>query len=193
MPPHHSVDDFAQAIRAIGEPIHDRRADEISMAKLLSLLFEITALFDMATRTELVMLQKTMVVVEGVARNLDPKLDMWTTSEPVVREWIERHLGPVGRVENAGRGLLTLAGVVADLPDLALRAERVLDQLEDVTGKGVSLHPASVAAIGRAEARGRRWGVAALWIITILLAIVAVRTVLTWPSPRRSSANASCS
>jgi ubiquinone biosynthesis protein len=175
VPPHHSVDDFAQAIRAIGEPIHDRRADEISMAKLLSLLFEITALFDMATRTELVMLQKTMVVVEGVARNLDPKLDMWTTSEPVVREWIERHLGPVGRVENAGRGLLTLAGVVADLPDLALRAERVLNQLEDVTGKGVPLHPASVAAIGRAEARGRRWGVAALWIITILLAIVAVR------------------
>jgi ubiquinone biosynthesis protein len=61
------------------------------MAKLLTLLFEVTALFDMATRTELVMLQKTMVVVEGVARNLDPKLDMWTTSEPVVREWIERN------------------------------------------------------------------------------------------------------
>ena len=104
VPPHHSVEDFAQAIRAIGEPIHDRRADEISMAKLLTLLFEITGLFDMATRTELVMLQKTMVVVEGVARNLDPRLDMWTTSEPVVREWIERHLGPVGRIEEAGRG-----------------------------------------------------------------------------------------
>src|SRR5205085_11243523 len=56
VPPHHSVEDFAQAIRAIGEPIHDRRADEISMAKLLTLLFEITALFDMTTRTELVML-----------------------------------------------------------------------------------------------------------------------------------------
>ena len=65
VPPHHSVEDFAQAIRAIGEPIHDRRADEISMAKLLTLLFEITSLFDMATRIELVMLQKTMVVVEG--------------------------------------------------------------------------------------------------------------------------------
>jgi 3-polyprenyl-4-hydroxybenzoate decarboxylase len=66
---HHSVDDFAQAIRAIGEPIHSRTADQISMAKLLSLLFEITALFDMKTRTELIMLQKTMVVVEGVARS----------------------------------------------------------------------------------------------------------------------------
>jgi ubiquinone biosynthesis protein len=174
VPPYHSVEDFAQAIRAIGEPIHDRRADEISMAKLLTLLFEITSLFDMATRTELVMLQKTMVVVEGVARHLDPKLDMWTTSEPVVREWIERNLGPVGRIEHAGRGVRTLAGVVADLPDLALRAERVLTQLEEVTGKGVALHPASVAAIGRAEAQGNRWGVAALWIIAVLLVISMV-------------------
>jgi ubiquinone biosynthesis protein len=173
VPPHHSVEDFAQAIRAIGEPIHDRRADEISMAKLLTLLFEITALFDMATRTELVMLQKTMVVVEGVARSLDPKLDMWTISEPVVREWIERNLGPVGQIENAGRGLWTLAGVIGGLPELALRAERVVNQLETVTAKGLTLHPASIAAIGRAEARSHRWGVVALWIITVLLIIVA--------------------
>ncbi len=177
VPPHHAVEDFAQAIRAIGEPIHDRRADEISMAKLLTLLFEVTALFDMATRTELVMLQKTMVVVEGVARNLDPKLDMWTTSEPVVREWIERNLGPIGRIENAGRGVWTLAGVVADLPELALRAERVLGQLEEVTGRGFPLHPESIAAIGRAEALGNRWGVAALWILAVLLVIVIVQAV----------------
>ncbi|MFC6048733.1 AarF/UbiB family protein, partial [Methylobacterium hispanicum] len=97
VPAHHSVEDFAQAIRAIGEPIHQRRADEISMAKVLTLLFDVTALFDMSTRTELVMLQKTMVVVEGVARSLDPRLDMWTTAEPVVRAWIGRNLGPVGR------------------------------------------------------------------------------------------------
>jgi ubiquinone biosynthesis protein len=177
VPPHHAVEDFAQAIRAIGEPIHDRRADEISMAKLLTLLFEVTGLFDMTTRTELVMLQKTMVVVEGVARNLDPKLDMWTTAEPVVREWIERNLGPIGRIENAGRGVWTLAGVVADLPELALRAERILGQLEEVTARGVPLHPASIAAIGRAEALGNRWGVAALWILAVLLVIVVVKAV----------------
>ncbi|QFU17960.1 2-polyprenylphenol 6-hydroxylase [Microvirga thermotolerans] len=175
VPPHHSVEDFAQALRAIGEPIHDRRADEISMAKLLSLLFEITALFDMATRIELVMLQKTMVVVEGVARNLDPRLDMWTTSEPVVREWIERHLGPVGRIEEAGSALSTLGGLAADLPDMALRARRVLNQLEDVTAKGVPLHKDSVSAIGRAEARGNRWSAAALWIIALSLMILAIR------------------
>jgi ubiquinone biosynthesis protein len=171
VPPHHAVADFAQAIRAIGEPIHDRRADEISMARVLTLLFEVTALFDMATRTELVMLQKTMVVVEGVARHLDPKLDMWATSEPVVREWMERQLGPSGRIESAGRGVATLAGVLSDLPDLAVRAERVLAQLETVSAHGVALNPDSVAAIGRAEARGNRWSVAALWIIAVLLAI----------------------
>ncbi|NIX75719.1 2-polyprenylphenol 6-hydroxylase [Microvirga terricola] len=169
VPPHHSVEDFAQALRAIGEPIHDRRADEISMAKLLTLLFEITALFDMATRTELVMLQKTMVVVEGVARNLDPKLDMWTTSEPVVREWMERHLGPIGRIEQAGQGIWTLAGFAATLPDLALRAGRVLAQVEDVTAKGVALTDESLDAIGRAKARGNRWGTVALWIIAASL------------------------
>ena len=104
VPPHHSVESFAQAIRAIGEPIHNRTADDISMAKLLTLLFEVTGLFDMRTRPELLLLQKTMVVVEGVARSLDPKLDMWTVAEPVVREWIERHLGPAGRLEDAARG-----------------------------------------------------------------------------------------
>ena len=66
VPRHHSVEDFAQAIRAIGEPIHNRTAEDISMAKLLTLLFEVTGLFDMRTRPELLLLQKTMVVVEGV-------------------------------------------------------------------------------------------------------------------------------
>ncbi len=70
VPPSHSIDSFAQAIRAIGEPIHNRAAEDISMARLLTLLFEVTGLFDMRTRPELLLLQKTMVVVEGVARSL---------------------------------------------------------------------------------------------------------------------------
>jgi ubiquinone biosynthesis protein len=176
VPAHHSVDDFAQAIRAIGEPIHDRRADEISMARLLTLLFEVTALFDMTTRTELVMLQKTMVVVEGVARTLDPRLDIWRTSEPVVREWIERHLGPIGRIEEAAGSLSTLATAVSHLPDLALRAERVVAKLERATDYGFALHPESVHAIGRAEGRGNAWGTAALWVIAVLLLLVLMRS-----------------
>ena len=73
VPGHHSVENFAQAIRAIGEPIHNRIAEDISMAKLLTLLLEVTGLFDMQTRPELILLQKTMVVVEGVARGFDPE------------------------------------------------------------------------------------------------------------------------
>ncbi len=177
VPGHHAVEDFAQAIRAIGEPIHDRTADQISMARLLTLLFEITGLFDMITRTELVMLQKTMVVVEGVARNLDPRLDMWSTAEPVVRSWIERNLGPVGRIEEAGRGALSFATMFSELPGLVGRAERVLGRLEDATTRGFMLDPESVQDIGRAEARRSRWGTAALWILAACAAIVTLRGI----------------
>ena len=118
------------------------------MAKLLTLLFEVTALFDMTTRTELVMLQKTMVVVEGVARSLDPKLDMWTTSDPVVREWIERHLGPVGRLEDAGRGALALLGFLGQLPDALAQAARIAKRLEQATETGFALDQETIDGIG---------------------------------------------
>lgn len=170
VPPHHSIDDFAQAIRAIGEPIHSRRADQISMAKLLTLLFEVTALFDMKTRPELLLLQKTMVVVEGVARTLDPHLDMWKTAEPVVRTWIERNLGPAGRIEDAAHGLASVARSVNALPELIAQGQRVASQLDAATRDGLALAPETVEAIGRAEGRGNRWGTIALWVIAALLA-----------------------
>ncbi len=175
VPGHHAVEDFAQAIRAIGEPIHKRTADQISMAKLLTLLFEITALFDMRTRTELVMLQKTMVVVEGVARSLDPRLNMWSTAEPVVREWIERNLGPLGRIEEAGRGAASVAALLGGLPRMASRVERLAVALEDGATRGFPLSEDSIQAIGAAEARRARWGHAALWVIAASLAVLAIR------------------
>ncbi len=171
VPLRHSVLDFAQAIRAIGEPIHDRRADEISMARVLALLFEVTAIFEMQTRTELVMLQKTMVVVEGVARRLDPHLDMWTIAEPVVREWIERNLGPIGKIEDVGRGARTLFGVLQDLPDIAVRAERLLIQLEQGTERGIALAPSSIERAGEAAAGRGRALVVGVWVIAIALVI----------------------
>ena len=177
VPMNHSVDDFAQAIRAIGEPIHQRSADQISMAKLLTLLFEVTGLFDMRTRTELVMLQKTMVVVEGVARALDPHLNMWTTAEPVVRDWIERNLGPLGRIEEVGRGALSLATMIGHLPTLANRAETLAQQLSDASEKGFPLDARSIVEIGRAEARRNRWGNLALWVIAAVLVALALRVL----------------
>ncbi len=170
VPPQHSVASFAQAIRAIGEPIHNRVAEDISMAKLFALLFEITGLFDMRTRPELLLLQKTMVVVEGVARALDPKLDMWSVAEPVVREWIERNLGPVGRIEDAAEGAMEVGRFLGGVPGLLARGAVLVEQLDAITRDGLVLAPETVAAIGRAEARRSRWTAAALWAITLLLA-----------------------
>jgi ubiquinone biosynthesis protein len=169
VPAHHSVESFAQAIRAIGEPIHNRTAEEISMAKLLMLLFEVTGLFDMRTRPELLLLQKTMVVVEGVARSFDPKLDMWSVAEPVVREWIERHLGPAGRLEDAAGTASQFGGLLGNVPGLLARGALLVEQLDLITRNGLLLAPETVSAIGKAEARRNRWTTAALWVIAALL------------------------
>jgi len=176
VPASHSVDDFAQAIRAIGEPIHNRRADEISMGRLLTLLFEVTGLFEMQTRPELVMLQKTMVVVEGVARSLDPHLDMWKTADPVVRAWITRNLGPAGRIEEIGRGAAALVARIGSLPETLERGERVLARLEKAaTSTGFAINADSADRIGRAEGRGLRMATLALWVIAVLLAVLVWR------------------
>jgi ubiquinone biosynthesis protein len=175
VPPHHSVENFAQAIRAIGEPIHNRTAEDISMAKLLTLLFEVTGLFDMRTRPELLLLQKTMVVVEGVGRSLDPKLDMWTTAEPVVREWMTRHLGPAGKLESAAQGVAEVGRFVGSAPGLLTRGARVLDQLDEITRDGLVLSPQTLAEIDKAEGRRNRWTMAALWVIAALLLWIAFR------------------
>ena len=175
VPSSHSIESFAQAIRAIGEPIHSRTAEDISMARLLTLLFEVTGLFDMRARPELLLLQKTMVVVEGVGRSLDPKLDMWSTAEPVVREWITRNLGPAGQLESAAHGATEVGRFIGNAPGLLTRGARVLDQLDEITRDGLVLSPQTVAEIGKAEARRNRWMVAALWVIVALLLWIGFR------------------
>jgi ubiquinone biosynthesis protein len=145
------------------------------MAKLLTLLFEITGLFDMKTRLELVMLQKTMVVVEGVARTLDPRLDMWSTSEPIMREWIAENLGPAGKLQDAGEQVALLGRALALAPQMLARADAVAERLETATEHGFALSVASIAAIGEAEARRNRWSAVALWIIAGLLALAILR------------------
>src|SRR5262249_52587877 len=174
VPSRHSVESFAQAIRAIGEPIHNRTASAISMAKRLPWLFEITGLFDRRPRPELLLLQKTMVVAEGVARALDPDLDMWVTAEPVVREWIERHLGPAGRIEEAAEGAAEVGRLLGGMPGLLARGARIADQRDAATRDGLGLAPETVKAIGAAEARRNRWTAVALWVIAALLACLLI-------------------
>lgn len=94
VPAHHDRAAFAQALRAVGEPVFGRSASQVSMSRVLIQLFEITALFDMHLRPELVLLQKTMMTVEGVARRIDPECDIWSAADPVVRRWITRELAP---------------------------------------------------------------------------------------------------
>jgi ubiquinone biosynthesis protein len=94
VPPHHSVDEFATALRAVGEPIRGLPAREISVGQMLDGLFAITRDFDMQTQPHLLLLQKTMVMEEGVATALDPNINMWETSEPFLREWLRSELGP---------------------------------------------------------------------------------------------------
>ncbi|HWU49571.1 MAG TPA: 2-polyprenylphenol 6-hydroxylase [Asticcacaulis sp.] len=99
VPAHQNVDSFAQALRAVGEPVLGRQATEVSMGRLLTQLFEITAQFDMHLRPELVLLQKTMVSVEGVARRIYPEHNLWEAARPVVRDWISRELSPMAEAK----------------------------------------------------------------------------------------------
>jgi len=178
VPAVHSVADFAQALRAIGEPIHGQAASDISMARLLGLLFEITDIFDMQTREELLFLQKTMVVVEGVARRLDPDFDMWTTSEPIVGDWVKRHLGPGGRIEQAGEGLAVLGRLAGQLPAMAERAEHISRELDRMAEQGLRLDTQTVQAIATAEWRHARSERRAFWVIAISVAVIAAIFVI---------------
>ena len=109
---------FARALRAVGEPIFGADASQISMANLLGYLFEVTERFGMQTRTELILLQRTMVVVEGVARSLDPNLNIWKAARPVVEDYIKANLGPRAFLKDSQRIAHTLARAMPLMPGL---------------------------------------------------------------------------
>jgi ubiquinone biosynthesis protein len=94
VPPHHDVAEFATALRAVGEPIRGLPVKDISVGRMLEALFAITRDFDMPTQPHLLLLQKTMVMEEGVATALDPDINMWETAEPFLRDWMRAELGP---------------------------------------------------------------------------------------------------
>jgi ubiquinone biosynthesis protein len=173
VPAHHDVSAFAQAIRAIGEPIHGQPAETISMARLLALLFEVTDLFEMQTRPELILLQKTMVVVEGVARMLDPRFNMWKASEPVVGQWIRDNLGPKRIVADLRDGVKAAVKLAEAVPEIAAKTETLHKELVRMSENGLRFDPETADAIGKAEARHSRSGRLALWIIALSLLYIA--------------------
>ncbi len=157
VPPDQSVEDFALALRSIGEPLHGQTARDISMARVLGQLFAITELFHMQTRPELILLQKTMVLVEGVARSLDPDLNMWEVSEPVVGDWLRREAGPLGRLDELREHAQTAITTIGKLPGLLERAESALDAYE----------------AARARPRTGPPG----WLMTLTLALVSLASL----------------
>ena len=174
VPARHDVASFAQAIRAIGEPIHGQPAETISMGKLLTLLFEVTELFDMETRPELVMLQKTMVVVEGVARILNPRFNMWKAAEPVVGDWIRTNLGPQRILTDVRDGLKAAFKLAEAAPEIAAKTEKFSREITTMSENGLRFDAATAEAIGRAEARHGRSGRVAMWVIAVTLIYIAV-------------------
>lgn len=118
VPADRDIDEFARALRAVGEPIFGMDASRISMARLLAYLFEVTERFGMETRTELILLQRTMVVVEGVARSLDPRINIWQVARPVVEGYITKNVGPRALLRDLRRTALVLSRFGPKLPGL---------------------------------------------------------------------------
>jgi ubiquinone biosynthesis protein len=150
VPPQHPIETFAQALRAVGEPIFGKSARDISIAQLLGQLFETTRRFDMQAQPALVLLQKTMVVVEGVARGLDPDFDIWTAARPVAERWVTDNLGPEARLARAAEGFSALGKLAEDLPQLVKNAE---DLSRMVAEGGVRLHPDTALLIAAEQER----------------------------------------
>jgi ubiquinone biosynthesis protein len=125
VPGHHNVEEFATALRAVGEPMRGKPVRELSVGGMLDGLFAITRDFDMQTQPHLLLLQKTMVMVEGVATALDPDINLWETSGPYVREWLRAELGPEAKAADA---LIENWRTLQRLPGLVRRIEEAFPE-----------------------------------------------------------------
>ncbi|MFV0385321.1 2-polyprenylphenol 6-hydroxylase [Paracoccus sp. (in: a-proteobacteria)] len=145
---------FARALRAVGEPIFGADASRISMANLLGYLFEVTERFGMRTQTQLILLQRTMVVVEGVARSLDPRLNIWDAAKPVVSDYIRSSLGPKAMASDVARIVQTVGRYGPLLPQVVEQA--LWDRA----------HPEARPALRGEGSRRRKW-------LVVLLSLAA--------------------
>jgi ubiquinone biosynthesis protein len=142
VPASQSVGAFAQAARAIAEPILGLPLEKISLARLLAQLFEVTEQFQMETQPQLLLLQKSMLVCEGVGRKLDPAINMWSLARPLIEEWMTAHRGPLARGLSGAENLLAR---FEELPALIANVDRAAALIAD---GGVRLHPDTLAAFG---------------------------------------------
>lgn len=152
VPADRDIDEFARALRVVGEPIFGMDATRISMARLLAYLFEVTERFGMETRTELILLQRTMVVVEGVARGLNPQTNIWLDARPIVEGYIKDNVGPKALLRDLQKTALVLARFGPKLPGL-VEAQLVRQSRPDAPSpEGRRLHPSIWMVLGAALA-----------------------------------------
>jgi ubiquinone biosynthesis protein len=146
VPPDKSLDAFTQACMAVARPITGRPLNEISVAKLLGQMFKIAAEFEMETQPQLLLLQKTMMVTEGVGRMLNPNLNMWQLAEPLIKDWAGSHFGIMGKAKDTAR---QGAEIARKFPAMLWHVEHALKALGDPSG--MRLHPSSIASINRSR------------------------------------------
>jgi ubiquinone biosynthesis protein len=168
VPPHHNIDEFATALRAVGEPMRGMAAKDVSLGQMLDGLFKITRDFDMQTQPHLLLLQKTMVMEEGVATALDPDINMWETAEPFLTEWVRSELGPEARIADE---IIRTVRLIRKLPDLIRR----IDHYYPPPGAAPPAMPLKEVAIVRPHRYGLTLlialmsaaaGAAAVWFVT---------------------------
>jgi len=126
VPKNVNVDELAQALRSIGEPIFGQSVKDISGGRLLKQLFDITEKFNMQTQPQLLLLQKTMVVVEGVARKLNPETNIWETSKPVLEKWLKETKDPISNFTETLKGSAEVLKRLPELPEIMDKANQAL-------------------------------------------------------------------
>jgi ubiquinone biosynthesis protein len=167
VPRRRSIDAFTQACRSIGEPILGRPLHEISIARLLAQLFQVTEQFEMETQPQLLLLQKTMVLIEGIGRRLDPTINIWSLARPLVEAWVRENRGPEARLRHQ---LDTLLEALDAVPRLLRGLDRLISDWAD---EGVVLHAESLAAQAAHRARLLPFLVLPLWVAAAALVAIA--------------------
>ncbi len=167
LPQDEALDVYAQALRSVCEPITGRPLHAISFARLLAQLLQLTESFNMPVQPQLLLLQKNMLMAEGISRRLDPELNIWTLAQPLIADWMRQNRGPQARVREGARDL---AGSLERLPALIGNIEKTA---ADLAGGGIRLNPESLRAL-RGEQGGRGWFTLALSVIALVLALAAL-------------------
>ena len=166
VPANQSVDTFMQACRSIGEPILGRPARDISIAHLLAQLFRTTETFAMETQPQLLLLQKNLLLAEGIGRRLNPEINIWQLAQPLIENWVVHNLGPETRIRD---GMAEGIDALHKLPRIAAEVEAALATLS--TG-GLKLHPETVAHLAQKNRRGN----ALPWIVFSII-VIAIATM----------------